>query len=569
MIKEYLLIAMISIFSFQLFSQPEKLYLQNKTPEYNQIIDFYKNLDNKYPNAKLLEYGFADCGFPIHLFVIDADENFNPDEQDNKAVILINNGIHPGESCGVDASMNLAKNLLESGEIPKNVILAIIPIYNIGGALNRNSNSRANQNGPEEYGFRGNAKNLDLNRDFIKADSKNARAFMRIFRAWQPEIFIDTHTSNGADYQYIFTLLSTQKNKLNPVLSTYLINDLEPFIFQQMEKNGYPSTPYVYSVNKTPDSGIKAFLDLPRLSTGYTTLFNTIGLTTESHMLKTFKERVSVTLEFLTLITDFTDKNADQIMANKKKADDLTKLQKLFPVAWKWNDSIYSEIEFMGYEAAYKYSDISGGDRLYYDRSKPYTKTISYYRDFDATIIVEKPKYYIIPQAWQEVIDLLKLNNVEMIRLEKDSTIEVQVTHIKDYQTSKSPYENHYLHYNVNTEVSNSELSFRSGDVLIPMGKNTDYFVVSVLEPRAVDSYFAWNYFDAVLQQKEWFSAYVFEDEAEEILASNPKLKVEFESKLASDTAFKNSSWARLYFIYENSYHFEKSYMRYPVYRIE
>ena len=567
--KIILINIVLSLSALQLSSQSEKLYLQNKTPEYNQIIDFYKNLDTLYPNAKLLEYGLADCGFPIHLFVIDANENINPDGQEDKAVILINNGIHPGESCGVDASMNLAKSLLESGKIPKNVILAIIPIYNIGGALNRNSTSRANQNGPEEYGFRGNAKNLDLNRDFIKADSKNARAFIRIFREWQPEIFIDTHTSNGADYQYIFTLLSTQKNKLNPVLSTYLTDNLEPYIFQQMKEKGYPATPYVYSVDKTPDSGIRAFLDLPRLSTGYTTLFNSIGLTTESHMLKTFRERVIVTLEFLTLITDYTDKNADQIIATKKKADDLTEIQLTFPLAWKWNDSIYSEIEFMGYEAAYKHSDISGGDRLYYDRSKPYTKTIPYYRDFDATITIEKPKYYIIPQAWQEVIDLLKLNKIEMIPLVKDSSIEVQVTHIKDYQTSKSPYENHYLHYNVNTKVSNAELTFRSGDVLIPMGKSTDYFVLSVLEPRAVDSYFAWNYFDAILQQKEWFSAYVFEDEAAEILESNPNLNAEFEAKLASDTAFKNSSWSRLYFIYENSIHFEKSYMRYPVYRIE
>ena len=569
MIKEHLLIAMITFISFQIFSQPEKLYLQNKTPEYNQIIDFYKNLDTLYPNAKLLEYGQADCGFPIHLFVIDANGKFNPVDQKEKAVILINNGIHPGESCGVDASMNLAKNLLESGKIPKNVILAIIPIYNIGGALNRNSNSRANQNGPEEYGFRGNAKNLDLNRDFIKADSKNARAFIRIFREWQPEIFIDTHTSNGADYQYIFTLLSTQKNKLNPILSTYLTDILEPVIFEEMKKSGYPATPYVYSVNKTPENGIRAFLDLPRLSTGYTTLFNSIGLTTESHMLKTFRERVSVTLEFLTLVTDYVDKNADQIIANKRKADDLTEIQKVFPVAWKWNDSIYSEIEFMGYEATYKQSDISGGDRLYYDRSKPYTKTILYYRDFDATIIIDKPKYYIIPQAWQEVIDLLKLNKIGMIPLDKDSTIEVQVTHIEDYQTSKNPYENHYLHYNVNTKISNAELTFRRGDVLIPMGKNTDYFVVSVLEPRAVDSYFSWNYFDAILQQKEWFSAYVFEDEAAEILESNPNLNAEFKAKLASDSTFKNSSWARLYFIYENSIHFEKSYMRYPIYRIE
>ena len=568
--KKIVLINLIfTLSALQLFSQAEKLYLQNKTPEYRQVINFYQKLDAQYTNAKLLEYGPADCGLPMQLFVIDPSGKFDPNHSDNKAVILINNAIHPGESCGVDVSMNLAKNLLEQKKLPKNVIVAIIPVYNIGGALNRNSTSRANQNGPEEYGFRGNAKNLDLNRDFIKADSRNALAFIQIFREWQPEIFIDTHTSNGADYQHVFTLISTQKDKLNPLLSTYITDVLEPYIYEQMEKSGYPTTPYVDPVDKTPDNGLKAFLDVPRFSTGYTALFNTIGFTSEAHMLKTFKQRVSATLIFLNLMVDFTNRNADQIIENKKKADKLTASQTAYPVAWKWNDSIFSDITFMGYQALYKPSAISGGNRLYYDRDKPWSKTIPYIRDYTATILIEKPKFYIVPQAWQEVVDLLKLNKVEMYPAVNDTTILVETTQINDYQSPENPYESHYLHTKVETGRSTAELNFRKGDLIIPMGKSTDYFVVSVLEPEAVDSYFAWNYFDGVLQQKEWFSAYVFEDEATEILTENPELKRKFEIKLATDSTFKNSSWARLYFIYKNSDHFEKSYMRYPVYRIK
>jgi hypothetical protein len=336
-----------------------------------------------------------------------------------------------------------------------------------------------------------------------------------------------------------------------------------------MAKSGFPTTPYVDPVNKTPDNGLKAFLDSPRFSTGYTALFNTLGFTTESHMLKTFTERVEATYRFLQIIVDYSNKNADQIISNKKQADQLIADQKAFPIVWKWNDSIFNEITFMGYDAEYIPSKISGGERLYYNREKPYVKTIPFYRDYDVTIMAKKPKYYIIPQAWQEVIALLKLNKVEMIPLKNDTTIEVQVTIIEDYKTSTKPYESHYLHYNVNTDVANEKMNFRSGDILIPMGKNTDYFTVSVLEPRGVDSYFAWNYFDGILQQKEWFSAYVFEDEAEDILENNPKLRRKFEAKIATDSTFKNSAWARLYFIYKNSAHFEKSYMRYPVYRVD
>ena len=549
------------------FGQIDLLYLKDQTPEYKELIQFYKELDQKYASAKLLSYPESDAGLPLQLFLIDKKQEFAPNPK--RATILIMNGIHAGESCGVSASMNLAMELLENDDLAENCIIGIIPFYNIGGALNRNSTTRANQNGPKEYGFRGNAKNLDLNRDFIKNDSKNAAAFARLFHEWKPQIFIDTHTSNGADYQYPFTLISTQKDKLSPVLQPFLVDILEPYLYSGMEKKGFIMTPYVNLIKKTPDDGIAGFLDLPRYSTGYTALFNTIGFTTEAHMFKPFPVRVEATKAFLELIVSFTNERADEIVRNKRMADRMMINTINYDLNWVLNDSIFHMIEFKGYKADYKMSEISGKPRLYYDRNQAYTDSIKYFDTYKTTLKVKRPKYYIVPQAFEEVVERLKLNKVSMQRLAKDSTMIVKVYYIDAYESSTEPYEGHYIHSKVKLRILNDTLNFRAGDLLIPMGQVSDNYIISVLDPRGPDSFFAWNFFDSFLQQKEWFSPYVFEDEAAQILASDPKLKAEFNKKKASDKSFREDPEAQLYYIYKRSSHHEKEHMRYPIFRLD
>nr|MBK9653890.1 hypothetical protein [Bacteroidota bacterium] len=193
------------------------------------------------------------------------------------------------------------KNILSNDDSKKlldNVNLIIIPIYNVDGALNRNSYSRANQNGPKEYGFRGNAINLDLNRDFMKCDSRNTFFFHRVYHLFKPEIFVDTHISDGADYTYTMTLIATQHNKFHPVLAAYMDTVMLPFLYNGMDKKNNTMFPYVESVAEIPDSGIAGFLDIPRFSTGYTSLFNTISFVTETHMLKPYPAQVQATIDF-------------------------------------------------------------------------------------------------------------------------------------------------------------------------------------------------------------------------------------------------------------------------------
>ena len=543
----------------------------NHSASYLEVISYYENLGNISENISVQPFGMTDAGYPLHEIIISNDGIFDPIKirEKGKTILFINNGIHPGEPCGIDASMALARDLILENQILLNKLtIVLVPIYNIGGALNRGSHSRANQKGPEAYGFRGNAQNLDLNRDFIKCDSKNAKSFNQLFSKWNPEVFIDTHTSNGADYQYTMTLIATQKDKLGGPLADYLNDHLLPAQYKHMENAGWEMTPYVYA-RETPDEGIAGFLDLPRYSSGYAALKNSVSYMPETHMLKSFEARVNSTYAFLYHTIEIL---ADQHAIVQKAAKDhqlFLQSQRSFPIQWKLSFDNPVTVLFKGYEAAYKASAISGQSRLYYDQNKPYEKRIPFFNDYTTELDIDKPKMYVIPQAYDRVIERLKWNGVEMRILEEDTGFEAEMYYITDYETSKSPFEGHYLHSDVQVIKKDFKKVFRKGDVIVRTDQPNVRYIIETLEPQSADSFFAWNFFDGILMQKEHFSSYVFEDSAEEILKQNPEIKVELEAEKAKNAKLKESGRAQLDFIYKRSSHYEYTHNLYPVARIK
>ncbi len=565
---------------------PYSLSNGNQTPTYKEIVNFYTSLKKTSLNIKIdIEYYPADVKDSILLVKLVKGSS------EGKINILINNGIHPGEPEGIDASMILVKNIIDiehDVKITKQKYFAqaynetktlasildvaniyIIPVYNVDGALRRNSSSRANQNGPEEYGFRGNSRNLDLNRDFIKMDSRNARSFVKIYQKIKPHLFIDTHTSNGADYQHVVTYIATQKDKLQKTISEYQYKNFIPKLNSSLKKYKFDPVPYVNAWSDIPDSGWAAFYESPRFATGYSTLFNAIGFTLETHMLKNYQQRVEGSYAFLLSCLEIAKNDAKVIIDLKSKADSEVETQSFFPLNWKLDSTQVNYITFKGYEAGYKKSEVSGMDRLYYDKTKPFTKTVKHYETYKATTSIKKPIAYIIPYAWTEVIERLKLNGVVFTQLANDTMMNLNVYYIDDYKTVSKPYESHYLHSNVKLHSEEQLVKLNKGDYLVYTNQASVRFIIETLEPQAIDSYFNWNFFDDVLAQKEYFSDYVFEDTAAELLKKNPELKSKLEKKKQDDVAFAKNPNAQLDFVYRNSSYFEKSYLRYPVFRLE
>jgi len=542
-----------------------------ETATYQETITFYKNLAEAYPQISIDSIGETDSGKPLHIVTLNPDAEFNFETiRKNKRILLVNNGIHPGESDGIDATMMLFRDIAQGKiEAPKHTVLVAIPIYNIGGSLNRNSTTRTNQNGPKEYGFRGNARNYDLNRDFIKSDTKNVRTFAQIFHLVQPDVFIDNHVSNGADYQYTLTHLFTQHNKLGGDLGQYLHAEMMPSLEQKLVTKQWDITPYVNVFNSVPEDGFSQFMDSPRYSTGYTTLFNTLGMMVETHMLKPYKQRVEGTYELMKSMIEIVEKDSDKIKTMRSNALKTYQDAGTYPLDWQIDTTRTSTIKFKGFEGTMLPSDVTGAQRLKYDRTKPFTKDVVYKNYFKPTLEVTIPSAYVIPQGWWNVIDLLKLNKVEMTQFKNDTTLTVESYKIDNYNTRNQAYEGHYQHYSTKVISTQNEVSFNKGDYYIKTNQPAFRYLLETLEPQAPDSFFNWNFFDTILQQKEGFSPYVWEDMALQLLENNTDLKTAFEAKKQSDDVFANNWYAQLDWIHQQSAYYEKVHLQYPVFRIK
>ncbi|KIC95729.1 hypothetical protein OI18_04880 [Flavihumibacter solisilvae] len=542
-----------------------------KTATYQEVISYYELLDKRSAQLSLVTMGPSDAGFPLHLALFSNDGKNDPAlwHRSQKVVILVNNGIHPGEPDGIDASMLLLRDLVEGKKkLPDNVALAFIPVYNIGGALNRSNFYRVDQDGPEAFGSRGNSQNYDLNRDFIKCDTREARSFASLYRFLDPDIFVDNHVSNGADYQHIMTLIASQHNKLGGEMGQFMNREFEPGLYRLMKEKGYDLVPYVNAFSDTPESGWPEFLEGPRYSSGYASLWNSFAFVPETHMLKPYIKRVDATYALMECFVRFATENATQIKQLRKAAFNGQQTAESLPLQWEHDKNSFTELTFKGFEAGRKPSGVSGQPRLYYDRSKPFEKKVKFYNTYKASVYANRPEAYVIPQGWWKVIDLLAANKIHMSQLSRDTTIEVESYRIEDYKTSPRAFEGHHLNSAVKISKHIQQRQFRKGDWLIPMNQPGNRFLMEVLEPEAMDAYFCWNFFDPILGQKEGYSSYVFEDTAEKYLADHPDLKEKLKNKVAADTAFAKSGAQQLDFIYRNSPYYEPDHMQYPVYRI-
>ncbi len=568
-----LIIGLLVSFATSLFAQnlvtPYELGNGNQSTTYDDCIAWYQKLDRAYKSVRLDSIGRTDIGRPLHLVVIDGDGDFSPEKARSrkKNIVFIINGIHPGEPEGIDASMRLARELVNDPIKKawlKNTVVLIVPVFNVDGSLRRNSHSRANQNGPEAYGFRANSRNLDLNRDFIKLDSRNTQSLITALRKWNPDLFLDTHTSNGADYQHTMTLIESQADKMQVEVGGWMRQKFSPRLYAQMEKAGFPMCPYVNTERELPDSGIIGFLETPRYSSGYGTLFHTASYVLETHMLKPYPQRVAATYALLDICLSEMQTLGPELQKARAQAAAQTAAAAVMPLNWKLNRQSADSILFRGYAAAYKGSEVHGETRLYYDQNEPWSRKIPFLNHYEGVDSVLKPKCYVIPQAWHEVIERLEINQIPFTRLKADTLLALEFYLITDYQSSRRPYEGHYLHYSTQTSTIKALHQYRKGDVMVFTGKGHDRFVVETLEPRAVDSYFNWGFFDGILQQKEYFSAYVYEDTAAELLRNNPDLRQRFEVWKNEQDKLPTPG-AQLDWLYRNSPNFEGTAQLYPV----
>ncbi|MFA3783182.1 M14 family metallopeptidase [Melioribacteraceae bacterium 4301-Me] len=545
------------------------------TSNYDETINYLKKLEAASPYIKLITFGQSPQGRQLYAAIVSRQKLFNPSEIKKKGlpILLIQNGIHAGEIEGKDACLLLLRDILITKTKAKyldNCVLIVIPIFNVDGHERMSKYNRINQNGPKEMGWRATAQNLNLNRDYMKADSPEMINWLKFFTKWLPDFFIDTHTTDGADYQYTITYNISDGENQYPQTIEWIKSSLIPYFENKVEKEGYLIFPYVAFKGSKLEDGLVDWVPTPRFSNGYVPLQNRPALLIETHMLKSYKDRVYSTKFLIEAVIEKINDDSQKLVKMNKDADNWVienyfYKKKPLPLSFSVTDK-NKIIIFKGFNSIEKESGITGNKVLVYTNT-PVDFNIPFYYDLNVKDSVYVPKAYLIPKEWNEIVDKLKLHGVIIDTVRTSEQAVVEKYKFYDVKFSNSSFEGHQrpiYKYNVIIDT----LRLKKGDYIIRTDQRTLQIIVNLLEPLSQDSFIAWGFFNTIFERKEYFEVYSMNKIAEEMISENPKLKEEFLRKLQEDENFRNNSYMRLMYFYEKSPYSDKYLNQYPVLRI-
>jgi hypothetical protein len=550
---------------------------KKETPRYNETVDFCKRMAAASSQVHFTSFGKTARGLDLPLLIIDKQGMTDPAmiKRSGNLILLIQACIHPGESEGKDAGLMLIRDLVIENKYPgllDHVSILFIPILNVDGHERFGSYNRINQNGPEQMGWRVNANNLNLNRDYVKAETPEIQAWLKLFNAWMPDFFIDTHTTDGADYQYVLTYQMNYLGNMDKGLTSWMNDNFLKDLSAGMVKSGQPMFPYVEFRNwHDPQSGLEMGVAPPMLSQGYTGERNRPGLLIETHMLKPYDQRVSATYECLLISLQILNKNGADLISRIKKADEFVSSPEFrkteFPLQYETMKTDSSLVDFLGITYQQKKSELTGGNWFDYGTQKT-TFHIPFFNKVRPTVTVKLPQAYIIPVEWKTVIDRMELHGAKIIRLIKDTTIQVSCYRFANPKWRATPYEGRHSMTNIEYTESTEPWEFPAGSAIIVMNQPSGRIIADALEPKGNGSFLSWGFFDAIFEQKEYAENYVMEKMASKMLAEDPGLRKEFEQKKEADTIFAKDQDAILNWFYMKTPYWDKSKNLYPVGRI-
>jgi murein tripeptide amidase MpaA len=547
------------------------------TPDYSTTVEYLERIASAYSGTVRIEnFGKTGEGRDLKIVVASKDGLFDREaiRASGRAILLVQNSIHAGEMDGKDACLALLRDIVQNPDRAKlleKVVLVFIPVYNIDGHERRSAYSRVNQNGPALSGWRANATNLNLNRDYMKADAPETRAFLRMFHRWMPDFFVDNHVTDGADFQYDVTFALDVTPDVFPATAEWLRDSVSPELVRRVNATGHLAFPSPIFLNDDtdPSHGLAFHDNPPRFSTGLMILENRPGLLVELHMLKDYRTRVTGDYEVLRALLEVMNQDPARLIALNREADRAAAAlgsepaRRLpFPLCFESSGEI-TQVPFRGYEFARGPSEISGAMAIRYE-PKPWNVTLPMDVGAKVAISVTLPAGYIIPPQWTHVIDVLEVHGVTLERTTSAWTGEVERYRCSGMRWPGKPFEGRYpILRGGNVERKIGEfgkctlgtdlLTFPAGSAVIRLDQRLSKVAVHWLEPEAPDSALRWGFFDPIFEQKESGDAYVLEELARKEIVKSPSLKAEFEHRVQTDSHFAGDPNARLGFFYDRS----------------
>ena len=551
------------------------------TPSYAGTLKYLDRLQQAAPGIIHMEsFGTTPEGRPMTVVIASDGGTFNPAAAHaaGKPIVLLQAGIHPGEIEGKDAGLMLLRDIAVTGKYPHlldHVVLVYIPVFNVDGHENSSPYHRINQNGPQSMGFRGQSQYLNLNRDYVKADAPEMRAWLKLWQKWLPDLLIDIHTTDGADYQYDLTWYTEDPHKLDPGVSAWLHDTVVEHAIPTYEKRGHLASVYVeFKDGRDPTKGIENFGSGPRFSTGYAALQNRPALLIETHMLKPYANRVLATYDIVELMLEQINQHPATLLATTANADTnaIARAKDAnAQVALTFKpDPQSTPLELKGFAYTLTPSDISGANWIQYDPSKPKTYAIQNWNGLLPDISIRPPAAYVVPAQWTAIIDKLDEHGIRYQRTSQVQKIRAEGYQLDHPQWATQPFEGHLMLRQFNAHLVSRDEELPAGSVIVPMDQRAANVAINLLEPHAPDSLLRWGFLNAIFEAKEYGEPRVVEKLAREMLTEDPALKAEFEQKLHDDPAFAASPSARLSFFFERSpWYAAQQVGAYPVLRLD
>jgi murein tripeptide amidase MpaA len=556
---------------------PAEISDYRTTPDYAQTVAYLQRIAVAAPNqVRIEDFGKTGEGRELKIVIASKDGVFDPAaiHASGRAILLVQNAIHAGEMDGKDACLSLLRDMVVTktrASLLDRVVFVFIPVYNIDGHERRSKYNRINQNGPEVIGWRGNATNVNLNRDYMKADASETRAFLKMFHRWLPDFFVDDHVTDGADFQYDVTFNLDATPNVAPNTAKWIRDDVTPELERQLSAAGHVAFPALIDLNDDtdPSKGLSFTNNLPRFSTGQMILENRPGLLVELHMLKDYKTRVTGNYEILRALLEVLNRDAAKVIELNRKADaDAAKLgahalgNEQFPLAIGWNGET-TPVLFHGYQFKRALSEVSGTMWVSYTH-EPWNVTLPLATGAKVITSTAPPAAYIVPPQWTHVVDVLAAHDVEMRHTTAAWTGKVERYRCAGMEWQGPPFEGRHPLFRgegAGAEpgrfgacvLTTETVMFPAGSVVVPLNQRLSEVAIHWLEPEAPDSALRWGFFDPIFEQREYGEAYVLEKLARENLASDPALKAEFEHRVQTDPRFAANPQARLEFFYDRS----------------
>jgi hypothetical protein len=538
-----------------------------ESPTYAETMAWLEKLASESAYLTMTNAGISEQGRVIHLVIASLDQDFSASElsTSRKPLILIQAGIHAGEIDGKDAGMMLLRDIAlgDKKELLTKANILFIPILNVDGHERRSEFSRVNQRGPMEMGWRTNAQNLNLNRDYTKLETVGIKVLADIITRYDPDLYIDVHVTDGADYQYDITYGYVATGGYSPAISSWLSTSFQPEVDQALKNMGHIPGPLLFAANGDDFSGGNiAFSFSPRFSHTYGDIRHMASILIENHSLKPFEQRVLGTYVFLEQAINSLGDHFEELQSAVKS--DSNQPKESIPVKFKFRETVADSIQFLGVASSKVTSEITGAEYVKWE-GHPITQVVQSLLMDVPELSVSVPKAYWIPAEWGNLIEKMKQHGIELETLTEAKELKLEFSTVENYKMGTQPYEGMMRVQSFEQEKVYRTVTLNPGSVRVKTDQTLGELAVILMEPESVDSFFQWGYFNTIFTQTEYMETYIMEPLIAKMMSEDPNLKKRFEDKKATEPDFAKSPRAIYQWFYAQTPYYDQNWKVIPI----